>query len=83
LSFQIKDVSLIYQKRRCMTAIDYKNALGLRYKPDQFTQIESAKRWADRCNKLHSVILGCNGMFWVVCFADAQRLVKAGYEIAI
>ena len=29
-----------------------------------------------------NVMLGDNGKFWVACFADAQKLQKAGYEIA-
>jgi hypothetical protein len=28
------------------------------------------------------VMLGDNNKYWVVCFSDAQKLFKAGYEIA-
>ena len=59
-----------------------KLALGLRYNVDQFSSIEAATRWANNCIKLHIVVMGDNGKFWVACFADAQRLVKMGYEVA-
>lgn len=60
-----------------------KNTLGLRHNPDVFTKMESAFRWAENCHKLHIVMLGDNGQYWVVCMADASRLVKSGYEIAV
>jgi hypothetical protein len=56
--------------------------LGLRNKIDPFTKREAAFRWAANCYKQHIVILGDKCTFWVVCFADAQKLVKLGYEIA-
>jgi hypothetical protein len=59
-----------------------KTTLGLRNNIDQFSTLEGAKRWANNCIKLHTVMLGCNGKYWVVCFADAQKLHKMGYEIA-
>ena len=51
-------------------------------KIDKLSKLESAKRWADNCIKAHMVILGDDGKYWVVSFADAQRLVKQGYELA-
>jgi hypothetical protein len=59
-----------------------KTILGLRNNIDQFSTLESAKRCANNCIKLHIVMLGDNGNFWVACFADAQKLSKVGYEIA-
>jgi len=45
-----------------------------------------AKSFADRCVKLHCIVLGDHdgetGQYWVVTPADAQRLERAGYEIA-
>ncbi len=60
-----------------------KAKLNLRHEPDQLSNRDSAFRWAANCHKLHIVILGDNGKFWVCCFADAQKLVKMGYEPAI
>lgn len=60
-----------------------KSRLGLRNGIDEFSNRDSAFRWANNCKKLHAVMLGDNGKFWVACFADAQRLFKMGYEIAI
>lgn len=59
-----------------------KNTLGLRRNIDQFSTLEGANRWANRCKKLHIVMLGDNGKYWVACFVDAQKLSKMGYEIA-
>ena len=36
----------------------------------------------DRCVLPMRVILGDDAMFWVVTPADAERLLRAGYEIA-
>ena len=59
-----------------------KSTLGLRNSIDQFSTFEGANRWANNCIKLHVVMLGDNGKFWVACFTDAQKLSKMGYEIA-
>lgn len=63
-------------------ATDIKTALGLRNDVVQFSNLESATRWANNCLKLHTVILGDNDKYWVACFSDAQKLEKMGYEIA-
>lgn len=36
----------------------------------------------DRCLKAHMVILGDAAEYWVVTMAEAERLMKAGYEAA-
>ena len=59
-----------------------KSTLGLRHNIDQFHNRENAFSYAYHCIKLHIVMLGDNGMFWVCCFADAQKLSRMGYEIA-
>jgi len=59
-----------------------KTTLGLRNNIDQFSTLEGANRWANNCMKLHIVMLGDNGKYWVACFADAQKLSEMGYEIA-
>lgn len=38
--------------------------------------------FCDRCIKAHMVILGDASLFWVVTMAEAERLMKAGYEAA-
>ncbi|MBN8573927.1 MAG: hypothetical protein J0M05_08440 [Candidatus Kapabacteria bacterium] len=60
-----------------------KTTLGLRNNIDQFSDRDAAFRWANNCIKLHIVMLGDNGNYWVACFADAQKLSKLGYEIAL
>mgnify|MGYP001809985236 CR=1 FL=1 len=60
-----------------------KTTLGLRNNIDQFSDRDAAFRWASNCNKLHVVMLGDNEKYWVACFADAQKLSKLGYEIAL
>lgn len=59
-----------------------KTILGLRNNIDQFSNVDAAFRWANNCIKLHIVMLGDNGKYWVACFVDAQKLSKMGYEIA-
>lgn len=59
-----------------------KTTLGLRNDIDLFSNRDAAFRWAERCIKCHIVMLGDNEQFWVVCFSDAQKLSKMGYEIA-
>jgi len=53
----------------------------LKYRPDVFTDLATAKRCAEKCIKPHVVIMVDNNKFWVVCFADAQILEKQGYEV--
>jgi len=57
--------------------------LALKNKIDQFSNLEAAFRWASNCIKPHIVMLGDNNTYWVVCFTDAHKLYKSGYEIAI
>jgi hypothetical protein len=57
--------------------------LNLRNKPAEFTNIVNAQSWASKSVKPGMIVLGEEGKFWVVCFSDAQRLVKAGYELAL
>lgn len=61
---------------------DLKVKLGLRHIPDQFSNKEAAIRWADKAEKMHVVMIGDNGKFWVVVLSDASRLMKAGYKRA-
>lgn len=52
-----------------------------------FCNPELANSYANRCVKPHWIVLGDhdedgeNGQYWVVTPADAQRLVRAGYEM--
>ncbi len=54
--------------------------LALRHRPVVIRNEASAFRIADRTSA-GTVVLG-DGAFWVVCLADAERLVRAGYEYA-
>lgn len=59
-----------------------KEKLGLKRRPELFSNLSRAKSWANNAKKLHIVVLGCDGRFWVVCGADANKLNKLGYEFA-
>ena len=59
-----------------------KTTLGLRNNVDIFNNRENAFGWASRSIKGQIVMLGDNNKFWVVCFADANKLSKLGYEFA-
>lgn len=47
-----------------------------------FRSLDLARSFASGCHKPHRVMLGDHPQYWVVCPADAERLVKAGYEYA-
>ena len=64
-----------------ITTITMNNAINTS-KIDQLSTLDAAQRWANNCKKLHVVMLGDNGKYWVVSFAYAQQLCKIGYEIA-
>ena len=50
-----------------------------------FCNLDNAHSYADHCVKPHWIVLGDHdgetGEYWVVTPADAQRLVRAGYEM--
>lgn len=47
----------------------------------EFTSLEAAWDMVNRAKKPQRIILGDAPFYWVVNPADAQRLVKAGYEM--
>ena len=54
---------------------------GLRYNVDILSTLEGAKRFVKRSEKPMCIILGDNTKYWVVCFADAQKLQTKGYGL--
>ena len=48
----------------------------------KFSTLGVAESFAARCAKLHMVMLGDDGMYWVVKAADGEKLYKLGYEYA-
>lgn len=60
-----------------------KSKLGIRYDVSVFYNREAAFRYAERCKKPHTVILGDKNQFWVATYADAQKLVRQGYECVL
>ena len=56
---------------------------NLKNKPFEFSDLRNAQNFANRCNKLHMVVLGDNEKFWVVLPVDYTRLLNAGYEAAV
>jgi hypothetical protein len=57
-------------------------ASNLRNRAAQFSSRASAFSFANHSAKSHVVMLGDNGKFWVLSFADAVKLEKLGYEVA-
>ena len=64
-----------------MTQPSY-NGLTLRHTPYVFVSAEAAERYADACVKPMRVVLGLVGDYVIVCPADAERMIRAGYEMA-
>lgn len=60
-----------------------KDTYNLRHLPDMFNTLQAAINWAEGCTYQKRVILGDNGLFWLVCPQDARLLIAAGYEYAI
>lgn len=59
-----------------------KAALNLRYEIDAYTTIAAAKfSIQHRVKKCWVVVMGDNLKYWVVCMADASKLIAAGYEM--
>lgn len=48
----------------------------------RFNTLARAAAFANRCEKLHMVVLGDNGEFWVAVPTVTEWLVKNGYEYA-
>ena len=48
----------------------------------EFTSLESAWELVNRSKKPQRIILGDAPTYWVVTPADAERLIRAGYEMA-
>lgn len=51
-------------------------------RPAIFRSEAFAWSFADRSRKTHMVLLGDDECWWVVTFAEAATLVRAGYELA-
>jgi hypothetical protein len=60
-----------------LTLKDFKEMTIYRLRRD-----EPAYRFSDRAIKAMMVILGDDERYWVVTMADAERLLRAGYEVA-
>jgi hypothetical protein len=56
--------------------------LNLRHEPIAFVDGGLARNFAANCIKPQRVMLGCDGRFWIVCPADADRLERNGYQYA-
>ena len=48
----------------------------------RFNTLAIATAFANRCEKMHMVVLGDNDEFWVAVPAVTEWLVKNGYEYA-
>jgi hypothetical protein len=48
----------------------------------KFNTRQSAFNASNRTEKASAVILGCDGLFWLVNLATMARLLKQGYELA-
>lgn len=53
---------------------------SLKHSPMKFNSLALANSFADKAGWV--VMLGDDCRFWVVCFADAAKLERAGYEFA-
>ena len=70
---------------------ELRKTLGLRYEPTAFRSLDLARNHAAGCwktaGKTRWIVQGDyddeadQGVFWVVCPRDAERLMKAGYEL--
>lgn len=68
---EMKNISKIYNLRHVPTATRSRMAA-----------FELAEQSTGKLERTRWVILGDNDWFWIVCPADADKLIKAGYELA-
>jgi hypothetical protein len=59
-----------------------KNTLPVKGSIFKFSQLCIAQSFVDRAKKILMIVLGDDGLFWVVSPADGERLITAGYEYA-
>ena len=52
----------------------------MKIKPYKFTNLENAKSFANRCDKMMGILMGDDSKFWVVCMSDFAKGIKSGYE---
>lgn len=48
----------------------------------KFNSLKLAKSFAGNCKKMHLIVLGDDGKFWVATPRITEALVKSGYEYA-
>lgn len=58
------------------------NGLPLRNRPSIFRDLSNAESWAKSSVKAAWIVMGLPGEYLVVCPADFERLIRAGYEAA-
>ena len=46
----------------------------------KFNSLATAKSFAARCQKAMGILMGDDSKYWVVCMADFERGLRAGYE---
>ena len=46
----------------------------------KFNNLATAKSFAARCEKAMGILMGDDSQYWVVCMADFERGIRAGYE---
>ena len=49
----------------------------------RFSTLEAAKAFADRCEKIHMIVLGDHDEYWVGLPTITEWLVKNGYAYAV
>jgi hypothetical protein len=48
----------------------------------KFTTFTAADSFRNRCEKIMMIVLGDDGLFWVVTPAHGEKLTRQGYEYA-
>lgn len=48
----------------------------------KFNTLGAAAKFSGRTIKASAIVLGCDGLFWVVNLSTMERLLRSGYELA-
>ena len=56
--------------------------LVLKYEVVQFSSLVLAKSYTAHSVKAAWIVLGDNDKYWIVCPADFEKLIRAGYQAA-
>jgi len=47
----------------------------------KFNTLQAARGFKNRAVKAMAIIMGCDGLYWVVTLREMEKLIAQGYEV--